>query len=231
MGTSSLIWAEELGYAYSNSRQKVNVLNRISFRIMPGEFVAITGPSGSGKTTLLMLIAGLKSMQKGNLYVLGQDMTRCPPHRMSQLRQSIGFVFQSHHLIEFLTVSQNIQIALDRRLDLSRRFKEKRCKHILHEVGLEDKAHFYPSMLSGGQKQRIAFGRALACDPPLLLADEPTASLDTSTATAILRRVKALAAFKGISTLMVTHDQQAISLADRVLELDHGVISPYTCSG
>ena len=228
MGASSLIWAEELGYAYSNGRQKVNVLNTISFRIVPGEFVAMTGPSGSGKTTLLMLIAGLKSMQKGSLSVLGQDMTCCPPWRMSQIRQSIGFVFQSHHLIEFLTVSQNIHVALDRRLDLSRSGKEKRCKRIHNEIGLEDKAHFYPSMLSGGQKQRIAFGRALACDPPLLLADEPTASLDKETAMAILRKVKALAAFKGISTLMVTHDQQAISLADRVLELDHGVISAYT---
>ena len=222
--SQAAVAAENVSYSYRSGNLETAVLRNVNLTLAPGEFISIAGPSGCGKTTVLTLIGGLKPMQEGSLYVLGKQLKGCSPKTILELRSRIGIVFQSHHLMPFLTAVQNVQVAMEVRLDLSVRERRRRCSQLLTELGLEEKLHTYPSMLSGGQKQRVAFARALACQPQLILADEPTASLDRSTGRDVVQMMQAWARRDGIAILMATHDPRVMDMADRIVQIDDGRI-------
>lgn len=218
------IEAHDLCHLYQSGGMATSVLKNVCFSIASGEFVSLVGPSGCGKTTLLTLIGGLKPTQTGSLRVLGRELRGCSNREMLRLRSEIGIVFQAHHLMPFLTALQNVQVAMEVKLDLTYRERVRRATELLADLGLESKAHFYPSMLSGGQKQRVAFARAMACDPRLILADEPTASLDRATGRDVVLTMQSRAREHGIAVLMATHDSRVIDMADRVIKIDDGQI-------
>lgn len=218
-GAGACIQAVNIGYTYSYGKESTTVLRDVCFSVHEGEFLALAGPSGSGKTTLLTLMGGLKSMQTGKLTVLGHDLAGLDAKSLVQLRSAIGFIFQAPHLMEFLTATQNVQISLDRAAQEPFRDRQRRCRQLLADVGLEGKEAHYPSMLSGGQKQRVALARALAFGPRLLLADEPTASLDRSTANEMIKIIKRQALKRGLTVVLATHDQLVMDMADRVIKL------------
>lgn len=220
----SAVAAENVSYHYRSGDLETAVLKNVNLNVSPGEFVSLVGPSGCGKTTLLTLIGGLKPMQEGSLHVLGTQLKGCSTRTILKLRSQIGIVFQSHHLMPFLTAIQNVQVAMEVRLDLSIRERRRRCGALLADLGLAEKLHSYPSMLSGGQKQRVAFARALACQPRLILADEPTASLDRNTGRDVVLMMQTRARQDGIAILMATHDPRVMDMADRIVRIDDGQI-------
>jgi putative ABC transport system ATP-binding protein len=175
------IIANDLSHVYQAGDLATSVLKNVCFSVAAGEFVSLVGPSGCGKTTLLTLIGGLKPTQSGSLRVLGRELRGCSNQELLRLRSEIGIVFQAHHLMPFLTALQNVQVAMEVTLRHTHKERSRRATELLADLGLESKIHSYPSMLSGGQKQRVAFARAMACEPKLILADEPTASLDRAT--------------------------------------------------
>jgi putative ABC transport system ATP-binding protein len=216
--------AKDVTYIYRSANHSLEVLKEVSFTIGSGEFVSLVGPSGCGKTTLLKLVGCIKSMQSGSLKVLGDELNNCSQATLVHTRSKVGFVFQTHHLMEFLTAAQNIQIAMESRVTMSYSDRLRRSTELLATLGLESKANNYPSMLSGGQKQRVSCARAIACDPLLLLADEPTASLDRSTGQQLILGMKKIAHERQISMLMATHDPRVMDMADRLIHIDDGRI-------
>lgn len=224
--SSYVVHAQSIYYSFSALGSDSAVLHNVSLTIAPGEFVALSGPSGCGKTTLLTLIGGLRSLQSGLLTVLGHELGSCSARQLLALRQQIGMVFQSHHLMDFLTVSQNVQVAMDVKPSVTVRHRRERADLILAELGLRDKLDCFPSMLSGGQKQRVAVARALVNRPSLILADEPTASLDRRNGREIIRLMRDRARLDGVSVLLATHDPRILDMADRVIEIDDGCILP-----
>ncbi len=211
-----------LNHYYGDGSERMHVLKDICLEVRYGEFVTLAGPSGCGKSTLLTLIGGLKSVQQGSLDVLGCSLNGCSSTLLNGLRTKIGMVFQSHHLMEFLTAKQNVQVATEAVIDRSYRARELRCLELLASVGLRDRADHYPSMLSGGQKQRVAFARALACNPQLIVADEPTAALDAQTGRDVVSILRSVAKERSISIVMATHDPRVMEMADRVIAIDDG---------
>ena len=193
---------------------KIKALNGVNLKIKEGEFVSIIGPSGSGKSTLLNMLGALDVPDSGSITVAGQDLTT-----------SIGFVFQLHNLIPNISVRENIEIPMYTQGLKSGEMKNKALK-LLDDVGLKDKADILPNKLSGGERQRVAIARALANDPSIILADEPTGSLDSKTSTKILRQLIDLHEHKNVTLIIVTHDMDVAKLADRVIEvLDGEIIS------
>lgn len=217
-----VIEAKDVTYHYSNSAESLRVLDCVDLSVGKGEFVALVGPSGCGKTTLLTLIGGIKAMQKGSLRVLGCDLQNSSIKDVLDLRSRIGFVFQFHHLAEFLTASQNVQIGMESKIRYSYKERAKRAKEYLFMLGIGDKSDMYPSMLSGGQKQRVACARALSSEPALILADEPTASLDSATGYRLMAELRRIADERGMSIVMATHDHRMMDLADRLIGLEDG---------
>jgi putative ABC transport system ATP-binding protein len=205
-------------------RGRIVALEDATFRLEPGELVALTGPSGSGKSTLLNLIGALDRADRGSIVVGGQ--------RLEQLEDpaayragTVGFVFQFHNLIPTLSAVDNVQIPMVGR-DGSRAERVDRARSLLEEVGLARRAHARPSVLSGGERQRVAIARALANDPRLLLADEPTGSLDSETSAQVLRLLRRLRDEHGMTILLVTNDRGVAREADRTLQLLDGRITP-----
>lgn len=218
------IVAHNLNHIYQSGDIQTSVLKNVTFSVAAGEFVSLVGPSGCGKTTLLTLIGGLKPAQTGSLRVLGRELLGCSSREMLQLRSEIGIVFQAHHLMPFLTALQNVQVAMEVNLNHTHNERARRATELLADLGLESKIHSYPSMLSGGQKQRVAFARAMASEPKLILADEPTASLDRATGRDVVLTMQSRAREHGIAVLMATHDPRVIDMADRVIRIDDGQI-------
>jgi putative ABC transport system ATP-binding protein len=198
------------------------VLVDVSAEIDAGEIVILTGPSGSGKTTLLTLIGALRSSQSGSLRVLGHELHAADEARLAEVRRRIGYVFQAHNLLEALTARQNIRMSLelDPRLDGAE--IERRIDSALEAVGLAERGEAHPSQLSGGQRQRVAIARALARRPEIVLADEPTASLDRETGRGIVELLERLARQERVSVVLVTHDNRILDVADRILTLEDG---------
>lgn len=214
----------ELSHWFDEGANRLQVLKGIELSLTRGEFVALVGPSGCGKTTLLTLVAGVRAMQEGSIRVLGAELNRCKPATIQHVRNSIGMVFQSHNLIGFLSAEQNVQIAMEIRRHEPFRARSLRARHLLEAMGLGDKCNHLPAMLSGGQRQRVALARALANRPALLVADEPTASVDQRTGMDLILLMKEMAASSSMAVLMSTHDPRIMGMADRVIELLDGVI-------
>jgi putative ABC transport system ATP-binding protein len=198
----------------------LTILDSVTLDVQRGDAVAVIGPSGSGKSTLLGLIAGLDTPTDGTITVGGVDITRLGESALARFRrETIGYVFQSYHLIPTLTAAENVAVPLE--LAGERRVAA-RARALLEQVGLADRTHHYPVQLSGGEQQRVALARAVALDPPLLLADEPTGNLDSSTGAAIIELLFALNRERGSTLLLVTHDAALAERADRVVSLRDG---------
>ena len=200
--------------------QPLTILHPLDYTIASGEFVAIVGPSGSGKSTLLGLLAGLDAPTTGQIVIDGIDITTLTEDRLAKLRgEKIGFVFQFFHLVPSLTAFENILVPME---IAGRRDAVPRARRLLDEVGLSDRGHHYPSQLSGGEQQRVAIARALANDPPIVLADEPTGNLDSTTGRHILELLLAVRRTRQTTLVLVTHDPALAGLADTRLTLRDG---------
>ena len=201
---------------------RIHALEDVSLRLEPGELVALTGPSGCGKSTLLNLIGALDRPDAGEIHVDGKDVGRLDDP--SEYRaETVGFVFQFHNLMTTLTALENVQVPmLGRR---SRGAREARARQLLAEVGLAERMESYPPTLSGGERQRVAIARALANEPRLLLADEPTGSLDSETGAQILDLIRRVREEHGMTILLVTNDDGVAAQADRILRIRDGVLA------
>ena len=213
---------DNLSHAFGQGEMRREVLQNISFSIEPGEVVLLTGPSGCGKTTLLTLIGALRTVQQGQVSVLGHSLDGAGRRRRQQVRRRIGMIFQGHNLLRCLTAEQNVQMGADLLPDLSYRARRDEARQWLRAVGLEDHMGKVPHDLSGGQKQRVAIARALAANPRLLLADEPTAALDSRTGREVVELLRRLAREQSCAVLMVTHDPRIVDVADRLLQMEDG---------
>ncbi|WP_414753967.1 DevA family ABC transporter ATP-binding protein [Anabaena sp. CCY 9910] len=224
MSQSSIISVQHLNHYFGKSSLRKQVLFDISLSINPGEIVILTGPSGSGKTTLLSLMAGLRSVQEGSVKVFGKEVYRAGNKKLLQLRRQIGYVFQKHNLVPFLTASQNVQMTMELARNMSRKEMCRRAEAMLELVGLNHRIHYYPDQLSEGQKQRVAFARALVTQPQLILADEPTASLDKNSTQIVVETLKERAKYQGCSILLITHDNRILDMADRIIYMEDGYL-------
>jgi putative ABC transport system ATP-binding protein len=213
-----------LDFSFEEGGRTKQVLFDIDLDIWPGEIVLLTGPSGCGKTTLLTLIGGLRTAQSGELCVLGHDLQSSDIQGLVEVRRHIGFIFQMHNLLEFLTARQNVQMALQLHPELSRAEMEERADQMLEQVGLGPRRLAYPANLSGGEKQRVSIARALASRPRLVLADEPTSALDSKTGHELIEMLVDLAREQCCPILMVTHDTRIADVADRVIAMEDGRI-------
>jgi putative ABC transport system ATP-binding protein len=219
-----VIRAQGVNYAYGVGETRTQVLFDNNLEISRGEVVIMTGPSGSGKSTLLTLIGALRLMQEGNLDVLEEDLSHASERARVELRKNIGFIFQQHNLFSSLTAIENVRMATALRAGGVRQMNE-RCIEILGQLGLGDRIHHLPAALSGGQKQRVAIARALVNGPALVLADEPTASLDAQSGQTVLELLRNMADGPTKTTvLLVTHDQRVIDHADRIVSMVGGRI-------
>ena len=212
----------ELYKSYEDGR--IRALNGINLTIAEGEFVSIIGPSGSGKSTLLNMLGALDVPDSGSITVVGEDLAKSK--KLNEFRgEKIGFIFQLHNLIPNISVVENIEIPMYTQKMSSKEMRSKALK-LLDDVGLKDKADILPNKLSGGERQRVAIARALANEPSIILADEPTGSLDSKTSSKILKQLIDLHEDNNVTLIIVTHDMDVAKLADRVIEvLDGEIIS------
>ncbi len=218
-----IIKVKNLNYFYGNKSLKKQILFDINLEINPKEITLLTGPSGSGKTTLLTLIGGLRSVQEGSLQFLGNELNRASSEQLVNVRRQIGYIFQAHNLLEFLTARQNVQMSLELQ-SVPERESVVRAEAVLKSVMLGNRVNHYPSQLSGGQKQRVAIARALVGKPRLILADEPTAALDSKTGRDIIELMQRLSKEQGSAILMVTHDNRILDVADRTIHMEDGFL-------
>lgn len=219
-----VISIQDLSHYFGEGSLKKQVLFDINLEIQPGEIVLMTGPSGSGKTTLLTLIGSLRSPQQGSLQVLGQELCGASNQQAIQVRRNIGYIFQAHNLLKSLTAQQNVQMALQLQPGISEADMQSKAAYMLSAVGLGERLSYYPAQLSGGQKQRVAIARALAHHPKLVLADEPTAALDSKSGRDVVNLMQRLAKEQGCTILMVTHDNRILDIADRVVHMEDGYL-------
>ncbi len=224
MGSEIVIRAEQLTKVYGNGATAFRALADVDLEIRAGELTLLMGPSGSGKTTLLSILGCILRGTAGSLEVLGERVEALPESELPRIRRdAIGFVFQGFNLFPALTARENVSLALDVR-GVRRAEAEMRAAELIREVGLADKSKSYPADLSGGQKQRVAIARALAGDPPIVLADEPTAALDSTSGKNVIELLRRLAHEHGRAVVMVTHDPRVLSYGDRIIHLEDGRI-------
>ncbi len=222
--SSPAISITHLNHHYGQGSLQKQVLFDINLQIARGEIIIMTGPSGSGKTTLLTLMGSLRSVQDGNLSILGQELFSASKEQMTLARRNIGYIFQAHNLLNFLTAYQNVEMALEIQY-VTAAAADARIRTILTAVGLEQRMDYYPSDLSGGQKQRVAIARALVSQPQIILADEPTAALDKKSGRDVVEIMEKLAKEQGCTILLVTHDNRILDLADRIIYLEDGYLA------
>lgn len=205
---------------------ETKVLKNIDITIEPGEFVILSGASGSGKSTLLSILGGILSQTKGEINYQGEPLFSNTRRNTERRLTDIGFIFQSSHLVPYLSVMDQLTI-VGRETGMSKKEAYQRASKLLTDIGLSDKLNAFPHMLSGGQKQRVAIMRALMNDPKLLLADEPTASLDAKRALSVVKMIKKEIINNDMCGFMVTHDQRLFEYADKVIYLEDGKIAKY----
>ena len=222
-----LITFTDVNHHFGTGELRKQVLHGITTSVMPGEIIILTGPSGSGKTTLLTLAGALRAIQEGSVNILGQELNGAGKSTLVRIRRDIGFIFQAHNLLESLTALQNVQLSLGGNRTITKTEARKRSIAILEAVGLADRIHYHSAKLSGGQRQRVAIARALVREPKIILADEPTASLDRKSGREVVELLQGLAKKQGCAILLVTHDNRILDIADRILTLEDGQIQSF----
>jgi putative ABC transport system ATP-binding protein len=220
--TEPVVAMENLSHFYGTGNLRKQILFDINLRLDEGEVVILKGPSGSGKTTLLTLMGGLRSAQSGSLRVFGQELNGAKKHELVQIRRHIGYIFQAHNLLESLTARQNVQMAIELHSQYNAHQAKELSIAMLEAVGLGDHVNYSPHSLSGGQKQRVAIARALVSHPKMILADEPTAALDSKSGHDVVELMRKLARDQGSTILIVTHDNRILDVADRIIQLEDG---------
>ena len=222
--SGEMIGAQGLSKIYHERTTELRALRGVDLEVRAGELTLLMGPSGSGKTTLLSILGCILRASDGKLEILGEDVGSLPESELPRIRrEAIGFVFQGFNLFPTLTAAENVALALDVR-GIRGAAGQKRGEELLAEVGLAQKARSFPADLSGGQKQRVAIARALAGDPPILLADESTAVLDSTSGRTVIELLQRLAHKHGRAVVMVTHDPRVLSFGDRIIHLEDGRI-------
>lgn len=227
---NTVIDVHNISRVYNRDSIPVYAVNNVHLHLQRGEFTALVGPSGSGKTTLLNMIGGLDKPDAGTIIINGINITELTPHELVDFRlHNIGFVFQSYNLIPVLTARENVEFIMLLQ-GKSKKERNERVKQLFKEIGMEDKFDVRPAQLSGGQQQRVAVARALASKPQFVLADEPTANLDSKSAANLLDIMALLNAEENITFLFSTHDQRVINRARRVITLVDGKIASDTAA-
>jgi putative ABC transport system ATP-binding protein len=221
----SAISVRELTKTYGTGEAAVRALDGISLDVRPGEVVLLMGPSGSGKTTLLSVMGCILRPTSGGVLIHGRDVTRLTEAELPRVRlENIGFIFQGFNLFPTLTVGENVELALDLK-GIRGAAARRRAGALLAQVGLAEKYDSFPADLSGGQKQRVAIARALAGEPRIILADEPTAALDSTSGRLVIEMLRDLAKRQGRAVVIVTHDNRVLEFADRILHIADGKLA------
>lgn len=223
---AAAISARHVNFAFGEGDLQKQILFDINMEVATGEIVLLTGPSGSGKTTLLTLIGALRKVRDGELDVLNHQLHNASLDELVEVRREIGFIFQQHNLLPFLTARQNVQLMFHLHPEVSPDEASRLTAELLTSVGLGHRLDYYPARLSGGQKQRVAIARALAANPKLILADEPTAALDSHSGRDVVNLLQELARGRGCPILMVTHDPRILDVADRIINMEDGRVHP-----
>jgi putative ABC transport system ATP-binding protein len=221
MSQKLIVKIQNLNHFYGTGLLQKQILFDVNLELRTGEIVLLTGPSGSGKTTLLSLIGGLRSVQRGSLQVLNRELNGASNEQLVQIRRNIGYIFQNYNLLGFLTARQNVQVSAE----LSKGSRQEvriRSEAILRAVGLGHRLNYYPQQLSGGEKQRVAIACALVNRPQLVLADEPTASLDSQTGRDVVDLMRQLSRENECAILLVTHDNRSSDIGDRTIRIEDG---------
>ena len=222
--TQPLLSLRQVRKIYGEGAGAVAAVRGVDLDLLPGEFTLLMGPSGSGKTTLLMMMGCLLKPTSGTVAVAGREVQGLPEHALPAVRlRHLGYIFQGFNLFPALTACENVEVALDLKGVRGRAARAVAARH-LERIGLEHRLDHRPEDLSGGEKQRVAIARALAAEPPIILADEPTASLDSSTGHRVTELLRQLAREEGRTVFVVTHDPRILDLADRVLHMEDGSI-------
>ncbi|HAG81670.1 MAG TPA: ABC transporter [Cyanobacteria bacterium UBA12227] len=223
--SNSVISIQNLNHFFGHGQLRKQVLFNIDLEINASEIVIMTGPSGSGKTTLLTLVGGLRSAQFGSLKVLERELCGASAKALTLARRNHGYIFQAHNLHGSLTALQNVKMGLELHNHLSLKEMQERSAQMLESVGLSNHLNYYPDNLSGGQKQRVAIARALVSHPKIVLADEPTAALDSKSGRDVVNLMQTLAKEQGCTILLVTHDNRILDVADRIVHLEDGKLT------
>jgi putative ABC transport system ATP-binding protein len=213
-----------LNHWFGSAEARIQALFDVNLKVRRGSFTVLVGPSGSGKTTALTLMGCLRDVQDGSVNLLGHELHGASAQLSVSMRRRLGFIFQAHNLHGSLTALQNVLMGLQVHGTFDPTGQIAASQHLLRLLGLEDRMNYLPANLSGGQKQRVAVARALIGNPEVVFADEPTAALDRESGTVVVEMLKRLGQARGTTTLMVTHDNRILELADRVVTLEDGRI-------
>lgn len=222
MGMDFPISVSRLDHFFGEGEARKQAIWDLNLNIERGSLTTLMGPSGSGKTTVLTLMGCLREVQSGSVNLLGHELNGASEADMVLLRRRLGFIFQAHNLHESLTATQNVLMGLQVHGAGNRAKQLNAAHHMLDLVGLSDRREYLPGNLSGGQKQRVAVARALVSNPEIVFADEPTAALDKDSGRTVVEMLKALGHSRQITTVMVTHDNRILELADRIITLEEG---------
>lgn len=221
---TAIVEAVNLKKTYMLGKVPVEALRGVNLKVESGDFLAVLGPSGSGKSTLLNLIGALDKPTEGKLLIEGVDVSTLNDNQLAGLRRRVGFVFQFFNLIPRFTARENVELSMSI-ADIGRAERRKQAENLLETVGLKERMNHKPAELSGGEQQRVAIARALANTPRFLLMDEPTGNIDSKTANEIMGLIKRLNEEKGVTIIMVTHDQRLATQAKRMVQMFDGVIT------
>ena len=219
----AIIALENIRKSYADGNQMHHVLNQLNLSVEPNEFVAILGPSGSGKSTLLAIAGLLLSADEGQIRIAGQDLTGLNQGQWTQKRlELLGFIFQDHQLLSYMKIGDQLELVAKLKGEKDKKKRQEDVKALLADLGIEACYHQYPNQMSGGQKQRAAIARAFIGNPQVILADEPTASLDPDRGQEIAQLIQKEVKSKNKSAIMVTHDRSILTYVDTIYELKHG---------
>ena len=219
----AIIALENIRKSYADGNQMHHVLNQLNLSVEPNEFVAILGPSGSGKSTLLAIAGLLLSADEGRISIAGQDLTGLNQGQWTQKRlELLGFIFQDHQLLSYMKIGDQLELVAKLKGEKDKKKRQEEVKALLADLGIEACYHQYPNQMSGGQKQRAAIARAFIGNPQVILADEPTASLDPDRGQEIAQLIRKEVKSKNKSAIMVTHDRSILTYVDTIYELKHG---------
>lgn len=220
----NVIKVEDLSKVYSSENHHVNALEKISFSAEKGDFLTITGPSGSGKSTLMNILGCLDIQTSGMYYLNGTDISNLSAKALTEIRnRSVGFIFQSFNLVSSLTAAENVELPLIYR-GVRKKHRKELVEQALDAVSMSNRAHHLPSQMSGGQRQRVAVARAIAANPPLILADEPTGSLDSEASKEVTSILKKMAE-DGHTVIIITHDKSIAESSQKVINITNGRIN------